>query len=139
MHIYPGLAVSFATYPTYPSPPSIASSEASYQYSEEYPFYTMGANTNVQVDGIGVLNYQRAIDIARNSEGELDPSVSAYLEGALTDIWRRVTIQPEDYVMTKDEFAVFNFYRSRFDENTVAESAVARYWANTYETPNAST
>lgn len=99
----------------------------------------MGANTNVQVDGIGVLNYQRAIDIARNSEGELDPSVSAYLEGALTDIWRRVTIQPDDYVMTKDEFAVFNFYRRRFDDNEVAENAVARYWQHTYESSPAST
>ncbi|EMF08317.1 uncharacterized protein SEPMUDRAFT_24013, partial [Sphaerulina musiva SO2202] len=75
-------------------------------------------------------NYQRALDIARNSEGDLDPSVSAYLEDALTDIWRRLMIQPDDYIMTKDEFAVFNFYRGRFDDNEVAENAVARYWAN---------
>ncbi|KAF2210401.1 hypothetical protein CERZMDRAFT_45536 [Cercospora zeae-maydis SCOH1-5] len=99
----------------------------------------MGANTNVNVDGVGVLNYQRAIDIARNSEGELDPMVSAYLEGALIDIWNRVTLQPDDYVMTKDEFAVFNFYRRRFEENETAEHAVARYWANTFECPAPST
>ncbi|KAI5360254.1 hypothetical protein Slin15195_G121150 [Septoria linicola] len=131
MYIHPGLAVSFATYP---SPPSLASSDVSYD-----DLYNMGANTNVNIDGIGVLNYQRAIDIARNSEGELDPTVSAYLEGALTDIWSRVSIQPDDYVMTKDEFAVFNYYRRRFDENTVAENAVARYWANTYDNPAATT
>ncbi|CAK1363377.1 hypothetical protein CB0940_04543 [Cercospora beticola] len=134
MYIHPGLAVTFATYP---SPPSLAA-DTPLQYPDD-ELFLMGANTNVNVDGVGVLNYQRAIDIARNSEGELDPMVSAYLEGALTDIWNRVTLQPDEYVMTKDEFAVFNFYRRRFEENEVAEHAVARYWANTYECPAAST
>lgn len=95
----------------------------------------MGANTNVNVDGIGVLNYQRAVDIARNTEGDLDPAVSAYLETALSEIWSRITMEPENYIMSKDEFAVFNFYRGRFEENEVAEAAVARYWAHTFENP----
>lgn len=137
MHIHSALAV--VGFAKHSSSPSIASSEASsYQYSEEHHCYKMGGNNNVNIDGIGVLNYQRALDIARNSEGDLDPSVSAYLEDALTDIWRRLMIQPDDYIMTKDEFAVFNFYRGRFDDNEVAENAVARYWANTYESPTAS-
>lgn len=93
----------------------------------------MGANTNVNVDGVGVLNYQRAIDVARNTEGDLDPTVSAYLEGALNDIWRRISAQPDSYIMTKDEFAIFNFYRRRFEDNDIAEHAVARYWSHTYE------
>lgn len=125
-----------APFVAYPSPPSLASSDNSYQLSDDDSFFNMGANGNVHIDGIGVLNYQRAIDIARNSEGELDPSVSNYLEGALSDIWSRVTASPDDYIMTKDEFAVFNFYRSRFDENVVAEQAVARYWTHTYEANN---
>lgn len=136
MHIHAPLAVLFAPYP--PSPPSLASSDRSYQNSDD-DLFKMGANTNVNIDGIGVLNYQRAIDIARNSEGELDSTVSAYLEGALTDIWNRITLQPDTYIMTKDEFAVFNFYRRRFEENETAESAVSRYWANTYELPATST
>lgn len=115
----------------YPSPPSLAS-DSSYQYSSDDYFLNMGgANTDVNVNGLGVLTYQRAIDVARNTEGDLDPNVSAYLESALSDIWARITLQPDTYVMTKDEFAVFNFYRSRFDDNEVAEQAVARYWQNT--------
>lgn len=85
------------------------------------------------MDGIGVLNYQRAIDIARNTEGDLDPTVSAYLEGAVTDIWARINLDVTSYIMTKDEFAVFNFYRLRFQDNDVAEQAVARFWANTHD------
>lgn len=131
MHIEPPFAVPFSTYP---SPPSLCSSEASYPLSDDDTF-PMGTNTNVNVDGIGVLNYQRAIDIARNSEGDLDPTVSAYLETALSDIWGRINMEPEVYIMTKDEFAVFNFYRGRFERDEVAEAAVARYWAHTYDAP----
>lgn len=121
-------------YSSYPSPPSLASSDtSSFTFSDDdYPF-TMGANTNVNVDGVGVLNYQRAIDVARNTEGDLDPTVSAYLEDALNDIWRRISAQPDSYIMTKDEFAIFNFYRRRFEDNDIAEHAVARYWSHTYE------
>jgi hypothetical protein len=93
----------------------------------------MGAINNVHVDGLGTLDYQSAIDIARNSEGELDPTVSAFLELALTDIWGRISLNPTTYIMTKDEFAVFNFYRARFENNEVAEQAVARYWTNTHD------
>lgn len=131
MHVEPPFAVPFSTYP---SPPSLSSSEASYQLSDD-DLFIMGANTNVNVDGIGVLNYQRAVDIARNTEGDLDPAVSAYLETALSEIWSRITMEPENYIMSKDEFAVFNFYRGRFEENEVAEAAVARYWAHTFENP----
>ncbi|EGP82828.1 uncharacterized protein MYCGRDRAFT_50591 [Zymoseptoria tritici IPO323] len=91
------------------------------------------ATNHVQVDGLGVLDYQSAIDIARNSEGELDPTVSAYLELALTDIWSRISLNPTSYIMTKDEFAVFNFYRARFEGDQVAEQAVARYWSHTHD------
>lgn len=93
----------------------------------------MGANTNTAVNGTGVLNYQSAIDIARNTEGDLDPVVSAYLEAAVTDIWARINNDSTSYTMTKDEFAVFNFYRTRFQDDDVAEQAVARFWANTHD------
>ena len=89
----------------------------------------MGTN----VDGVGSLTYQRAIDIARNTEGELDPNVKTYLEGALDDIWSRINAQPDFYVLSKDEFAVFNFYIRRFEGSLVAQTAVARFWAQTGE------
>ena len=80
------------------------------------------------VDGVGALTYQRAIDIARNTEGELDPNVKTYLDGAVRDIWNRVLQQPGSYILSKDEFAVFNFYRRQFEGDTRAEQAVDRYW-----------
>jgi hypothetical protein len=90
----------------------------------------MGGNAT-NVDGVGALNYQRAIDIARNTEGELDPNVNDYLERALADILERIQLQPDSYILNKDEFAVFNFYRARFGDNPTAVAAVARFWANT--------
>ncbi|CAK4033036.1 Hypothetical predicted protein [Lecanosticta acicola] len=139
MHIEPILSDPFSSSSSfYPTPSSSPSSDTSYQIFEQDHPSDMGANTNVHVDGVGILNYQRAVDVARNTEGDLDPTVSAYLEGALRDIWSRITVQPNAYIMTKDEFAIFNFYRRRFDGDATAERAVARYWSHTYETPCAS-
>lgn len=92
----------------------------------------MGGNINPdEIDGIGQLTYQRAIDIARNTEGDLDPSVTAYLEEAVTEIQRRLDAQPDSYLLTMDEFAVFNYFRSRF-QGDAAERAVDRYWRSTH-------
>ncbi|KAK5163748.1 uncharacterized protein LTR77_010421 [Saxophila tyrrhenica] len=85
------------------------------------------------VDGVGNLTYQRAIDIARNTEGELDPTVNNYLEGAITDIWNRVNEQQSTYVLTKDEFAVFNYYIRRFEGSPIAEQAIDRTRASVGE------
>lgn len=91
----------------------------------------MTGNGSTNVEGIGVLTYQRAIDIARNTEGELNPAVRDYLEEALTTIWHRINLQPDTYILSKDEFAVFNFFIARFNGLDLAERAVARYWAHT--------
>lgn len=82
-----------------------------------------------QTDGIAGLTYQRALDIARNTEGTLNPEVAAYLDQACVDISNRINAEPDSYILTKDEFAVFNFYRSRFS-GVVAEAAVERFWRN---------
>lgn len=80
-----------------------------------------------------MLTHQRAIDIARNTEGELHPNIRTYLEHALSVIWSRIMRQPDSYVMTRDEFAVFNYYQQRFNGHPVAESAVARFWRHAHE------
>ncbi|QIW97904.1 hypothetical protein AMS68_003422 [Peltaster fructicola] len=85
------------------------------------------ATVDATVHSRANLNYQRAIDIARNTEGTLNAEVSAYLDQACSDISDRINAEPDTYILTKDEFAVFNFYRSRFG-GAVAEAAVARYW-----------
>jgi len=95
----------------------------------------MGGNNDCIVDELGSLSYQRAIDVARNTEGDLDPAVNDYLEKAVSDIWGRIQAQPDQYILTKDEFAVFNFYIRRFEDRPEAEQAVARYWQHAYEPP----
>ncbi|KAJ4415468.1 hypothetical protein N0V82_007339 [Gnomoniopsis sp. IMI 355080] len=74
-----------------------------------------------------------ALEIARDSyDGARDPIVSGILESALSQIWDRVMENPESYVMTTGEFAVFNFYQHRFMGNKIAIAARARFWNNTH-------
>ena len=74
----------------------------------------------------------QALEIARESpDGAKDPVVSSILEGALGQIWSRVQAQPDSYVMSRDEFAVFNFFQHRFAGNKVAIAARRRYWDTT--------
>lgn len=74
-----------------------------------------------------------ALEIARDSpDGARDPVVSGILESALTQLWDRVTAQPETYVMSTGEFAVFNFYQHRFVGNKLAVAARRRFWDNTH-------
>lgn len=72
-----------------------------------------------------------ALEIARESyDGISDPVVSSILNEALKRIWDKVESQPNSYVMTRDEFAVFNFFQTRFQGNKVAVAARKRYWDN---------
>lgn len=93
----------------------------------------MASSGETNVDRVGTLTYQRAIDIARNTEGDLDPTVKTYLEGAVNDIWGRINGQPDTYILSRDEFAVFNYFIQRFEGSQVAERAIARFWQNTTE------
>ncbi|KAJ0109920.1 hypothetical protein J7T55_014721 [Diaporthe amygdali] len=74
-----------------------------------------------------------ALEIARDSpDGASDPVVSKVLESTLEQLWGRVTAQPESYIMSRDEFAVFNFYQHRFVGNKLAFAARMRFWDNIY-------
>ncbi|KOS20314.1 hypothetical protein ESCO_006251 [Escovopsis weberi] len=73
----------------------------------------------------------QALEIARESpDGASDPTVRKLLDAALGEIWRRVEDQPDSYVMTRHEFAVFNFFQHRFVGDAKAQSARKRYWDN---------
>ncbi|KAF5620985.1 peptide-N4-(n-acetyl-beta-glucosaminyl)asparagine amidase A [Fusarium sp. NRRL 52700] len=75
----------------------------------------------------------QALEIARESpDGSSDPTISKILETALTRIWGKVEMHPDSYVMTRDEFAVFNFFQYRFGDNKNAVKARKRYWDNTH-------
>ncbi|KAH8685587.1 hypothetical protein BGZ60DRAFT_362184, partial [Tricladium varicosporioides] len=77
----------------------------------------------------GATSVTQALEIARDSEeGARDPTIANVLENAVAAIWARIQDQPQSYVMTRDEFAVFNYFQRRFEGYEVATAARKRYW-----------
>lgn len=77
------------------------------------------------------ISVSKALELVRNSEtGEVHPSVDQTLERAIHTLWLRIQARPDSYVMTKDEFAVFNYFRARYTGNETARKAVGRFWNN---------
>ena len=75
------------------------------------------------------LTVANALELAKeNQNGQIPPAVTQVLERNIGDIWRRIQAQPSTYVMKEEEFAVFTYYRSRYDNNALAQQAVARFW-----------
>ncbi|CZS98392.1 hypothetical protein WAI453_005840 [Rhynchosporium graminicola] len=71
----------------------------------------------------------QALEAARDTpEGSQDPAVVRILETALAEIWRKIEARPTSYVMTRDEFAVFNYFQSRYTGQRLATAARKRYW-----------
>lgn len=78
-----------------------------------------------------------ALEIARDMpDGARDPMISGILESALTQLWDRITAQPETYVMSTGELDLFNFYQHRFVGNKLAFTASKNFWVN-YRPPQA--
>lgn len=74
---------------------------------------------------------RQALERARNCEdGHLDSQTNDILEAAIAALWTRIQAQPDSYVLSLDEFALFNFFRDRFGDSPVARGAVERYWNN---------
>ncbi|KAH8425679.1 hypothetical protein N8T08_000243 [Aspergillus melleus] len=74
---------------------------------------------------------RQALEHARDCEdGNIDRQTSDILEAAITDLWRRVQNQPDSYVLSRDEFALFNYFLRRFNGSPVARRAVERFWNN---------
>jgi hypothetical protein len=70
-----------------------------------------------------------ALETARDSEeGARDPAVINILETAVAEIWAKIQAHPASYIMTRDEFAVFNYFQGRFVGSQLATSARKRYW-----------
>lgn len=75
---------------------------------------------------------RQALERARTSEdGHVDPQTSDILENAIGELWRRIQIHPDSYVLNGDEFALFNYFRERFRGSAIAQRAVERFW-NSY-------
>lgn len=73
------------------------------------------------------MTLAKGLEIVKTQDS-VPQAISAWLESELTKLWERIRAHPETYIMTKDEFALFNYYRSRYKENSVAQLAVMRFW-----------
>ena len=75
--------------------------------------------------------------VRENPEALYDPQIKFILDEALRDVWSNILREPTSYVMTRDEFAVFNFFQHlHLDEERalIARTARANYW-NTIKGP----
>ena len=72
----------------------------------------------------------QALEIARESpDGAQDATIAGILETAIKAVWGRLMNDPtRSYVMSRSEFAVFNYFQHRFGHDRVATEARARYW-----------
>ncbi|RYP67044.1 hypothetical protein DL771_007463 [Monosporascus sp. 5C6A] len=112
-------------YSTLPSSPSSART-AIESISKTMPQSAHPVASPSTQDGSKVAH---ALEVARDSpEGSQDPKVCNILDTALAQTWAKLQAQPDTYVMTRDEFAVFNFFQHRFVGNELAVAARKRYW-----------
>ncbi|OTB16456.1 hypothetical protein K445DRAFT_316732 [Daldinia sp. EC12] len=75
------------------------------------------------------------LEVARDCPGAIDnPVVESTLRDALQQIWAKLLVNPR-YVMSRDEFAIFNFFQGvELDEQMakIAAEARANYWNQTW-------
>lgn len=75
------------------------------------------------------LTLSKALEIsAQDQPGAIDPAVTRFLTQELDQIWNRVRAQPATYMLTKEEFAVVNYYRDSFGEKGIMQLAIQRFW-----------
>lgn len=74
---------------------------------------------------------RRALETARTSpDGHIDPEVNAILERAIQEVFQKINAHPDSYILSRDEFALFNYSRNRFPNADVGQRAVERFWNN---------
>lgn len=90
---------------------------------------TMGGNIEL-VAGYGQVSLGQAVNIAQNSDGGVDQRLAQFLEKRLAEVWAKLNAQPTSYILPQDEFALLNYYRSRFGDSIVVRDATKRFWDN---------
>ncbi|EUC44959.1 hypothetical protein COCMIDRAFT_5810 [Bipolaris oryzae ATCC 44560] len=78
----------------------------------------MGGNTE-HIAGHGYLSLGQAVNVAQNSEGGVDQRLAQFLEKRLAEVWAKLNAHPGSYVLPPDEFALLNYYRTRFGDNEI--------------------
>jgi len=89
----------------------------------------MGGNTEL-IAGYGYLSLGQAVHVAQNSEGGVDQPLAQFLERQLALVWSKLNAQPHTYLLPSDEFALMNYYRTRFGDDEVVRNATKRFWDN---------
>ncbi|KNG47919.1 peptide-n4-(n-acetyl-beta-glucosaminyl)asparagine amidase a [Stemphylium lycopersici] len=89
----------------------------------------MGGNTEY-IAGHGYLSLSQAVHVAQNSEGGVDQRLAQFLEKRLAEVWSKLNAQPQAYILPSDEFALLNYYRTRFGDNEIVRNATKRFWDN---------
>ncbi|PYH81747.1 hypothetical protein BO82DRAFT_402260 [Aspergillus uvarum CBS 121591] len=74
--------------------------------------------------------------LERGRDGHADKATNDTLEAAIESLWGKINAQ-KDYVLDRDEFALFNYFIYRYKGNTVAQRTVARFWDHYKGDPNA--
>ncbi|KAF1960135.1 hypothetical protein CC80DRAFT_286415 [Byssothecium circinans] len=82
------------------------------------------------IAGYGPVALGDAVRIAQNSESGVDPRLAQYLERKLGEVWAKLQAQPNSYILPPDEFALINYYRSRFGNSDIVARATRRFWDN---------
>ncbi|KAF2692278.1 peptide-N4-(N-acetyl-beta-glucosaminyl)asparagine amidase A [Lentithecium fluviatile CBS 122367] len=82
------------------------------------------------IGGYGHLSLAQAVNLAQNSEGGVDQRLAQHLEKKLGEVYARLQAQPNSYILPPDEFALINYYRSRFGDSEIIKSATKRFWDN---------
>ena len=73
--------------------------------------------------------YLKALNTAKATKSrELDKETYDTLERASTDLWNRIIKNPNNYVMTREEYSLLNYYSTRYENNKIAKDAIARFW-----------
>lgn len=120
--------MAYTTILDFPSPALSIISASSSQPESSY-FY-MCRNDSAK-GGLAALDIQSALALVRDDEeGETDDSVLRFLEEQINHVWTKMQTEPHSYILNRDEFALFNYYRSRFGDSAIAQNAVARFWNN---------
>ncbi|KAJ4357774.1 uncharacterized protein N0V89_002350 [Didymosphaeria variabile] len=80
--------------------------------------------------GMGSLTLGQAVLLAQNSPGGVDQRLAQHLERKLAEVHAKLKAHPNSYVLPQDEFALINYYRSRFGDSEIIKSATKRFWDN---------
>ncbi|KAB2578906.1 peptide-N4-(N-acetyl-beta-glucosaminyl)asparagine amidase A [Lasiodiplodia theobromae] len=80
------------------------------------------------VNGHGPMTLQKALDIARENQSGLDPTIAAFLHRELDGVWAKLRAQPDSYIFTRDEYSLFNYFQQQANGNELATKAIQRFW-----------